>query len=68
MADFLRLVLPGGDAMRANEHRKAVAPLSAECGSGNPALLKNSAAKVVPITEHHYALAPQLTKLKGVLS
>ncbi len=72
MADFLRLVLPGvvvnGVAMRADRHRKAVAPLSVESGSVSPALVKNSAAKVVTITKHHYAMAQQLTKLKGVSS
>jgi hypothetical protein len=69
MADILKLLLPGGvengDAMRADGHRK-VAPPSAEWARGNSALLKTSATKVVPITKHHYAMAQQLTKLKGV--
>ncbi|WP_254073884.1 DUF4142 domain-containing protein [Burkholderia sp. S171] len=49
-------------------HRKAVAVFSTESKDGNNAPLKNVAAKALPIIKHHYAMAQQLAKLKGVTS
>jgi putative membrane protein len=49
-------------------HRKAVAVFSTESQSGGNAQLKNLAAKALPIIKHHYAMAQQLAKLKGVTS
>jgi putative membrane protein len=49
-------------------HRKAVAVFSTESQSGGNAQLKNVAAKALPIIKHHYAMAQQLAKLKGVTS
>jgi putative membrane protein len=49
-------------------HRKAVALFSAESKDGSNAQLKNVAARALPIIKHHYAMAQQLAKLKGVTS
>jgi putative membrane protein len=49
-------------------HRKAVAIFSTESKGGNNAQLKNVAARALPIIKHHYAMAQQLAKLKGVTS
>ena len=49
-------------------HRKAVAIFSTESKGGNDAQLKNVAARALPIIKHHYAMAQQLAKLKGVTS
>jgi putative membrane protein len=49
-------------------HRKAVAVFSTESKDGNNAQLKNVAARALPIIKHHYAMAQQLAKLKGVTS
>ena len=51
-----------------NGHRKAVALFSAESKDGSNAQLKNLAARALPIIKHHYAMAQQLAKLKGVTS
>jgi putative membrane protein len=51
-----------------NGHRKAVALFSAESKDGSNAQLKNVAARALPIIKHHYAMAQQLAKLKGVTS
>jgi putative membrane protein len=49
-------------------HRKAVALFSTESKDGNNAQLKNVAARALPIIKHHYEMAQQLAKLKGVTS
>ena len=49
-------------------HRKAVAVFSTESKDGNNAQLKNVAVRALPIIKHHYAMAQQLAKLKGVTS
>jgi len=49
-------------------HRKAIALFSAESKDGNNAQLKNVAARALPIIKHHYEMAQQLAKLKGVTS
>ena len=49
-------------------HRKAVAVFSAESKDGSNAQLKNVAARALPIIKHHYAMAQELAKLKGVTS
>jgi putative membrane protein len=67
--------LHGGDFDKAyiekvalNGHQKAVAVFSTESKSGNDVLLKNAAVKALPIIKHHYAMAQQLAKLKGISS
>lgn len=67
--------LHGGDFDKAyiekvalNGHQKTVALFSTESKSGNDALLKNAAARALPIIKHHYAMAQQLAKLKGMTS
>ena len=49
-------------------HRKAIAVFSTESRTGGNAQLKNIAARALPIIKHHYAMAQQLAKLKGVTS
>lgn len=49
-------------------HRKAVAVFSTESKDGSNASLKNLAARALPIIKHHYAMAQQLARLKGVTS
>jgi putative membrane protein len=49
-------------------HRKAVALFSTESRDGTNAQLKNVAARALPIIKHHYEMAQQLAKLKGVTS
>lgn len=49
-------------------HRKAVAVFSTESKAGGNAQFKNSATRALPIIKHHYAMAQQLAKLKGVTS
>lgn len=51
-----------------NGHQKAITVFSTESMKGNDALLKNTAAKALPIIKHHYAMAQQLAKLKGIAS
>jgi putative membrane protein len=65
----------GGDFDKAyiekvalNGHQKAAAVFRTESKSGNDMLLKNAAAKALPIIKHHYAMAQQLAKLKGITS
>jgi putative membrane protein len=49
-------------------HRKAVAVFSTESKAGGNAQLKSIATRALPIIKHHYAMAQQLAKLKGVTS
>ena len=49
-------------------HQKAVAVFSTESMKGNDALLKNTASRALPIIKHHYAMAQQLAKSKGIAS
>jgi putative membrane protein len=49
-------------------HRKAIAVFSTESKAGGNAQLKNIATRALPIIKHHYAMAQQLAKLKGVTS
>ena len=49
-------------------HRKAVAVFSTESKAGGNAQIKSIATRALPIIKHHYAMAQQLAKLKGVTS
>jgi putative membrane protein len=49
-------------------HQKAITVFSTESMKGNDALLKNTAARALPIIKHHYAMAQQLAKAKGIAS
>ena len=49
-------------------HRKAIAVFGTESRARGNAQLKNIAARALPIIKHHYAMAQQLAKLKGVTS
>ena len=49
-------------------HRDAVAAFSTESKAGSNAQLRNIATRALPIIKHHYAMAQQLAKLKGVTS
>jgi len=49
-------------------HQKAITVFSTESMKGNDALLKNTAARALPIIKHHYAMAQQLAKAKGITS
>jgi len=49
-------------------HQKAITVFSTESMKGNDALLKNTAARALPIIKHHYAMAQQMAKAKGIAS
>jgi putative membrane protein len=49
-------------------HQKAITVFSTESMKGNDALLKNTATRALPIIKHHYAMAQQLAKAKGIVS